>query len=131
MEILLSWLVLSIAIYLTAVILPGFEVRGFGGAIVVAAIFGLLNWLVGWLIFVVIGVATLGIGFLLAFLTRWFVMAILLKLTDAFSKRLTIRSFGVALLAALLMSLFGTIGEYLVKGLTSDRTESGHILSRL
>src|SRR5687768_15680994 len=118
MGILLSWLVLSLAIYLTAVILPGFEVRGFGGAIVVAAIFGLLNWLLGWLIFVVLGLATLGIGFILAFLTRWLVTAILLKVTDAFSKSLHIRSFGTAFLGALLMSLFGTIGEYLVRGLT-------------
>ncbi|HMJ10896.1 MAG TPA: phage holin family protein [Polyangiaceae bacterium] len=118
MDILLSWLVLSVAVYLTAVILPGFEVRGFGGAIVVAAIFGFLNWLLGWLIFVVLGIATLGIGFLLAFLTRWLVMAILLKVTDSFSKSLHIKSFGTAMLAALLMSLFGTIGEFLIRGMT-------------
>jgi putative membrane protein len=115
MELLLSWLVLSFAFWLTAVILPGFEVRGVGGAIVVAAIFGALNWLLGFLLFVVIGLGTLGLGFLLAFITRWIVMAILLKLTDAVTDRLTIRSFGVAFLAALLMSAFGALGEYVVR----------------
>jgi putative membrane protein len=118
MSIWLSWLVLSLAIYLTALVLPGFQVRGFFGAIVVAAIFGLLNWLLGWLIFAFLSVATLGVGYLLAFITRWFVTAILLKLTDVFSDNLTIRGFAPALIGALLMSAFGTAGEYLVRHLT-------------
>jgi putative membrane protein len=114
MTILLSWLVLSVAVWLTAVILPGFEVRGVSGAIVVAAIFGLLNWLLGALFFMVIGIGTLGLGFLLAFLTRWLVNAVLLKITDALSKNLTIRSFGTAFWGGLLMSAFGTLGEWAV-----------------
>ena len=114
MEILLAWLVLSFAIWITAMFLPGFEVRGFGGALIVAALFGVLNWLLGWLIFVLIGFATLGLGFILAFLTRWLVTAIMLKLTDALSSSLKIRSFGVALLGALIMTILGSIGEYFV-----------------
>jgi putative membrane protein len=115
MELLLSWLVLTLAVWLTAVLLPGFEVSSFGGAVIVAAIFGILNWALGWLFFVVIGIGTLGLGFLLAFLTRWLVNAILLKITDAVSKSLHIRSFSTALVGALLMSLFGTIGEWVVR----------------
>ena len=114
MEILLSWLVMSIAVWLTAVLLPGFEVRGFGGAIVVAAVFGLLNWLLGWLQFVVIGLSTLGIGFLLANHTRWLVMALLLKLTDALLDSLKIRSLGMAFIGAAVMSLLGTAGQWAV-----------------
>jgi putative membrane protein len=114
MGLLLSWLVLSVSVWVTAAILPGFEVRGFWGAIKVAALFGLLNWLIGWLIFVLIGIGTLGIGFLLAFITRWIVSAILLKLTDAFSSSLKIASFGRALIAALLMSGIGTLAEWVI-----------------
>jgi putative membrane protein len=114
MGLLLSWLVLSVSVWVTALILPGFEVRGFWGAIKVAALFGLLNWLIGWFIFVLIGIGTLGIGFLLAFITRWIVSAILLKLTDAMSSSLKIASFGRALLAALLMSGIGTLAEWVV-----------------
>ncbi len=62
-DILISWLILSGAFYLTAQILPGFELRGGGrGALLVAAIFGVINWLIGWLLFVVIGIASLGLG---------------------------------------------------------------------
>jgi putative membrane protein len=116
---LLSWLILSLAVWLTARFLPGFRVQGFGDAVIVAAIFGLLNLFLGWLFFGIIGIATLGIGFLLAFLTRWIVNAILLKLTDALTSRLSIRDFGVALVASLLMSGLGTLGEAAARLLTA------------
>lgn len=114
MHTLFSWLLLSVSVWITALILPGFRVRGFGGALVVAAIFGLLNWALGWLLFVMIGVGTLGIGFFLAFITRWIVDAILLKVTDWTTDRLEIRSFGWALAAALIMSLLGTASDYIM-----------------
>ena len=118
MKLILSWLVLSVSVWLTAAILPGFRVNGFGGAIKAAAIFGVLNWLLGWFIFVVLGIATLGIGFLLAFITRFIVMAILLKFVDALSSNFKIDGFGTALLGALLMSGIGTLAEYGIRVLS-------------
>jgi putative membrane protein len=114
-SIVLSWLVLTLAVWLTAVVLPGFHVKSFGSAILVAAIFGVLNFLLGWLFFVVFTIATLGIAWLLAFITRWIINAILLKITDAVTDRLTIDSFGWALGGALMMSVIGTLGEWLVR----------------
>ena len=118
MSMFLSWLILSISVWLTAAILPGFEVTSFWGAIKVAALFGLLNFFLGWLLFVVLGIATLGIGFLLAFLLRWLVNAVLLKITDAFSTSLRIKSFGTALIGAFLMSGIGSLGEFALKQLS-------------
>jgi putative membrane protein len=46
-----------------------------------------------------------------AFVTRWLVTAILLKITDAFSDNLTIRSFGTALIASGAITVLGAIGE--------------------
>jgi putative membrane protein len=117
MSLLLSWVVLSVAVWITAVALPGFHVKSFGSAFLVSAIFGILNVLIGWLFFVLIGVATLGIGFLLAFLTRWIVNAILLKITGALTDRLTIDGFGWALGGALMITLLGTAGEALIRGI--------------
>lgn len=115
-NILISWLILSGAFFLTAELLPGFEVKGGArGALLVAALFGVINWLIGWLLFVIIGIASLGIGFLLAFLTRWLVNAILLKVVDAVSDTLNIKSFGTALAGALIISLVGTVGQWLVR----------------
>lgn len=114
MSILISWLILSLAVWLTALVLPGVRLRGVGGALIVAAVFGILNWLVGWLLFVLIGVVTLGLGFLLAFLTRWVVNAALLLATARLVDSLEVKGFGWALLAAGLMSAIGTLAQDLV-----------------
>lgn len=111
MHLLLTWLVLAIAVWLTAAILPGFKVNGFWGAIKAAAVFGTLNWLLGWLFFVMLGIVTLGIGFLLAFITRWIVMAVILRLSDKLSSSIQIDGFGTALLGALLMTALGSLVE--------------------
>jgi putative membrane protein len=67
---------------------------------------------------VVLGIATLGIGFLLAFLTRWLVMALLLKFTDALSSNFKIKNFATAIVGALLMSGIGTLAEYGIRVLS-------------
>jgi putative membrane protein len=119
MGLLLSWLILSFAVWLTAEVLPGVHVKSFGSAVLVAAIFGVLNALLGWLIFAVLTVATLGLAWLLAFITRWIINAIILKLTDSLTDRLTVDSFKWALIAALMMSAIGTAGEWLVRSVMS------------
>lgn len=117
MELLLTWLITSVAVWVTAAILPGFHVKNFGSAILVAAIFGILNALLGWLFFVVFTIATLGIAWLLAFITRWIINAILLKITDAFTSHLKIDNFGWALLGSLLISLVSAATHALLGGL--------------
>lgn len=114
-HILISWLILSGAVALTAAILPGMKVKGAGGTLIAAALFGVLNWLLGWFFFTAIGIATLGLGFLLAFVTRVIVDAIILKITDAVSDSIHIRSFGTAIVAALLIAGIGTAGEWAVR----------------
>jgi len=109
---LVSWFVLSVAVWATAELLPGVELDGFGSAFFVSAVFGLMNFLFGWLLWLAFGVLTLGLGWILWFVTRWFVDAVLLKLTDGVMGTFRIRSFGTALLAALLMSGLGTLGEW-------------------
>jgi putative membrane protein len=116
-SLILSWLILSLAVWVTATVLPGFHVKSAGSALIVAAIFGILNFLLGWLIFAVLTIATLGLAWLLAFITRWIINAILLKATDALTDHLTIDSFGWALLGALMMSVLGTLGEWVVRSL--------------
>lgn len=115
MSMLLSFIILSLAVWITATVLPGFHVKSTASALIVAAIFGILNFLLGWLFFAVFTIATLGIAYLLAFITRWIINAILLKITDALTDHLTIDSFGWALGGALMISVIGTVGEYLVR----------------
>jgi putative membrane protein len=115
MNLILSWLVLSFAVWVTDALLPGFHVKNAKSAFLVAAIFGVLNFLLGWILFAVFTVATLGLAWLLAFITRWIINAILLVLTDKLTAHLKSDGFGWALGGALMMSAIGTIGEWLVR----------------
>ena len=117
MQLILSWLILSFAVWVTDAVLPGFHLKSGKSALLIAAIFGLLNFLLGWLLFVVFAVATLGIGLLLAFITRWIVNAILLVVTDKLTDHLKIDNFGWALGGAFVMSLVGTFGEWVVRSI--------------
>lgn len=114
MSIVLHWLILSVAVYVTAHLLPGFHIKKPVSVLVIAALFGLLNWALGWLLFMVFSIATLGIGYLLAFITRWIVNAILLVLTDRLTDHLKIDGFRWALGGALVISLVSTVVQWLL-----------------
>jgi putative membrane protein len=114
MHIVVSWLILSAAVYVTASTLTGFHVKDFKSAILVAGLFGILNYLLGGVLFVALGIATLGIGFLLGFLTMWVVNSLLLVVTDKLTDHLTIDSFGWAMGGALMISMLSVLGNWLV-----------------
>lgn len=107
-QLLVSWLVLSLAFWFTARLLPGFHVRSFGSAVFVAAVFGILNALLGWLFFGVLTIATLGIAYLLSFITRWFINAVFLAMTDKLTSGLKIDGFRWALAGSLAISLISS-----------------------
>jgi putative membrane protein len=114
MDLLAAWFVLALGVFIAAKLVSGVEVPDFWDAIVVAAVFGTLNFLLGWLFFIVIGIATLGIGFLLFFTTRWVVNAIMLMLTASFTPRLRIRGFGTAMIASLVISVVAFAADKLL-----------------
>jgi putative membrane protein len=105
---------MAAAVWLTATILPGVKVKTFGTAIGVAAVFGVLNWALGWLLWTVFTIGTLGIALLLAFITRWIIDAIFLKLTDGVLDGFKVDSFGVAVLASLMIAGFSTLAQWLI-----------------
>ncbi|HVW27615.1 MAG TPA: phage holin family protein [Polyangiaceae bacterium] len=115
MPLLISWLSLSLALYVTSLLVPGFRIEGPKGALVVGALFGVLNWGIGWLLFGIIGISTLFIGFIFAFVTWWIVGAILLKLTDALSNSLSIDRFSTALVASAVLSLVSAVERWLFR----------------
>jgi putative membrane protein len=115
MRLLISWLILSVAVWATAAVLPGFRIKNFKSAIIVAALFGLLNFLLGWLLFAVFTVATLGLAWLFGFLTRWLINTLLLMLTDAMTDHLKIDGFKWAALGALVISVISTVIGFLLR----------------
>ncbi len=119
MNLLISWISLTLAFWAASKLLPGFEVKGGAGShLLVAALFGTLSFFLSSALFVAIGIATLGIGFLLSFITRLVVTTILLVVTGKFSRSLQIKNFQTAFLASLVMAVIGTGTEALLQRLT-------------
>lgn len=116
MSVLVSFLVLLVSLFVASRVLDGMEIKG--GAlshVFVGVIFGLLNMVLGPALFAAIGIGTLGLGFLLAFVTRLVATAIVLKVVDALTDRLKVKNFKTAFLAALLMSLTTSVCEAVIE----------------
>jgi putative membrane protein len=116
MALLISWVTVAVGLWLADKLLSGFEIAGdWKSYAVVAALLGVLQFFLGWLIFVVLGVATLGLGFLFSFLTRLVVSAIVLLIADKLSSRLNVRGFFPAFLAAIIIALTGSAADFVLR----------------
>jgi len=115
MGLLISWLILSVAVWATAAVLPGFQVKDFKSALIVALIFGLLNAVFGWVLFTVFAIATLGLAWLLGFLTWWLINTLMLMLTDRLTDHLKIQSFTTAVLGALAISIVSAVVRFVLR----------------
>lgn len=114
LNLLLNWLIVAFAVWATATVLPGVHVKSFKSALVVAAVFGVLNFVLGWLLFTVFTIGTLGLAYLFAFITWWIINAILLKLTDAMTSSFRVDGLLTTLLASAMISVFSVLGHWLV-----------------
>lgn len=102
---LISFGVLVVSLFVATTFLEGMQIKGgIGSYVVVAIVFGILNFL-GETFFRLIGFGTLGLGFLFSFITRLLATGIVLRIASTFAeKRLYVKDWKTAFLAALLMS---------------------------
>jgi len=109
---LVSWALAAGAIFLSARIFDRVRLAGdFADALWVAAIFSFLSFLLSWLIFGLLGLATLGLGFIFHFVTQLVTAAIVVKLTSALSSRFTVSGFWPALATAVLLAIAAEIAH--------------------
>lgn len=111
----ISWVVLTIAFLAAAAIVPGFEIKDAKSGFWVAALFAVVNVLVGWLIALLFGVATLGIACLLPGLVRFVVTVVVIKIVAGLTSALKVKGIFPAALAAVVMSLVAALLEYGLK----------------
>jgi putative membrane protein len=112
--ILTAWATATFSLWLAALLMPGVRVASFVDAVWAGALLGFLQWLLYWPLFVLLGIGTLGIGFILFFITRWVVAALVILLTARLSRRLQVDSFWWALLTAFLTALTGSVIQWLI-----------------
>jgi putative membrane protein len=112
-KFLVIWLAVAVAIGLTAWLLPGVDVEGgFGTLVVIAAAFGLVNAIIG----TIVKILTLPLTVLTLGLFALVINALMLLLTDWLVDRLEVDGFLTALAASLLISMFSTLLQLLVFG---------------
>jgi putative membrane protein len=110
-RLLAIWLITAIALAITTWIVSGIEINGgVGSLLIVAAIFGLVNTILGpiarFLTFPII-IVTLG-------LFAWVINALLLLLTDWLTDRLEIDGFWPAMWGALVISVVLAISDWIL-----------------
>lgn len=108
MGIIVSWLVIAAGLWVATRVVKGFQIAGGAGSyLVVALLFAVINFFLGWFLSLIIVIGSLGLALLpiINFIAQLVVGAIVLKIADALSDRLQIASFKTAFFAALILSL--------------------------
>ena len=107
MVFILNLLLLSVAIFVVAKIMPSIHIKNFWTAIVVALVYSIINFLTGWFLFL------LSLPFIIITfgLFKFVINAFLLWITDKLIEDFEIDSFGSTLIAAFLI----TIIDYMLK----------------
>src|SRR4051794_4884996 len=127
LRLVLAWLCSAVALLLAASWVSGAEVRGFGGALLIAAIVALLNAVLPPLVAAFRLPFTVLTGFLLAL----FLDAVIIKLaSDAAPRALQVDGFGAAFLVALLASAVSTAVE-VVAGVNDDHEYTFRLARRI
>lgn len=112
MRVLVNWLVIAAAVWVAAAIVPGIEVRGgFGTLLWVSLLLGLVNAVLGpllWFVAMPLSVLTVGLSALV-------VNGVLLAVTAGLSDNLDVGGFGGTVLGALLISGVTTLLELVLR----------------
>ena len=105
MDSLILWLVSSLLLYLTAVIVPGFKITSFGRALLAALIVGLLNMFIRpILIFLSLPINIITLG-----LFVFVINAVILRLAAAMLKGFDISGWIPAIIGAIVMALLNAL----------------------
>ena len=110
MRLLLQWILSALSFMVVSQLLPGFHVRGFGSALVVAGIYGVLHVL---LFRVLVFLAFIPV-FLTFGLFIFVINAALLFVTDALLEQFKIDSFLTALGGAVLLTILNGLWRWLL-----------------
>lgn len=117
--ILIRWLILTVAILLTAYLMDGIEVRGVGSAVAAAAILGVLNAFFRPILLIL----TLPVNVLTLGLFTFIINALLLMMASGVISGFVVRGFWTAVFGSFLISVV----SWLLSSFVNDRGQVGHV----
>ncbi len=109
--VLLNWLISALSIMLVTYIVPGFEVKSFVTALLVALVLGLVNALIRPILVIL----TLPITILSMGLFVLVINAVLLMLVDALIAGFSVSSFWTAALGSIVLAFIGWAANMVFK----------------
>lgn len=113
-QLLIGWATATLGLLVAAKLLRGVRLTSVGDAVWAGALLAVLQWLLSGPLFILLGIGTLGIGFLLWFITRWIVAAIVVLLASRLSGRLRVDGFLTALITAFLVAITGSVVRFVL-----------------
>jgi putative membrane protein len=113
LNLILNWILSALSLIIVAHVVRGFDVTGFGTALMAALVIGLVNATLGlFLKIVTFPITLLSLGLF------WFVInALMLRLVASFVPGFTIQGFVPAFFGALVLSLVNLFFKILASGL--------------
>lgn len=111
MGFILKWLISTVAILITAYLLPGVSVSGFWAALIVAAVLGIVNVIIKPILVIL----TLPINILTLGLFTFVINALLIMLIAAIVSGFNVVNFWWALLFSIILSIITYILSRIVK----------------
>jgi len=119
LNLLIDWILSALGLLLVAQVIPGFEVSGFGAALIAAIAIGLVNATIGLILKVLtfpLTIVSLGIF--------WFVInALMLELAAAFVPGFRIHGFAPAFLGAIALSIVNLLRRWITRELREEERE--------
>ena len=116
MNLLLNWLLSTVALLLVTWIVPGFEISSFWSALLAAVVVGIINATIGFILKILtfpLTIVTIGLF--------WFVInALMLKLAAALVPGFRINGFLPAFLGAIVLSIINLLFRITRKALSDE-----------
>lgn len=112
LALIISWLFSALAILISGRVFDRVKLKGdLGDALWVSAIYAVLSFFLHWFFFTLLGIATLGLGFVFHFVTSLLAAAIVLKVTSALSSRFDIDGFAPAVGTAIFLAIASEVAS--------------------
>ena len=109
-RLLVNWLISALSLVIVANVIRGFQLSGFGAALIAAIVIGFVNGTIGFILKLItlpLSIITLGLF--------WFVInALMLKLAAALVPGFRIDGFVPAFLGAIVLSLVNIVLQHLL-----------------
>jgi len=110
MILIVNWFLSALSLIIVAHVVPGFEIKGFGTALIAAIVIGLVNATIG----LILKILTFPVTILTFGLFLFVINALMLRFATLFVSDFVVKGFLPAFLGAIVLAILNTALRHLV-----------------